>query len=137
MGVHENWTIVDLLFREFYTGSDKELSVEEREILESLFTTKFYVQREIEYSYITVKGEANASTDLPKAYANWTGYLERYRPYIVSGTHLTSFAVQEPAGIMILKANYGEKAKSGESSDLNPYYGTGSCIWWKYNKECN
>ena len=107
-------------------GSESDLTSEERRILESLFTTKFYVQREQEYGYITMKGEANASRDLPLMYEGWEGYLEKYRQYIVSGTHLTSFAVQEPAGTMILKARYGEKTKSGQSSDFNPYFGTGT-----------
>ena len=124
--MHENWTIVDILFREFYTGSDDDLTSEERGILESLFTTKFYVQREQEYGYITMKGEANASQDLPKLFKGWEGYLDKYREYIVSGTHLTSFAVQEPAGTMILSARYGEITRSGERSDFNPYFGTGT-----------
>ena len=116
-------------------GSDEDLSSEEREILESLFTTKFYVQREIEYGYITTKGEANASIELPIKYKEWEKYLNQYRKYIVGGTHLTSFAVQEPAGTMILKARYGEKMKHGQSSDFNPYFGTGNTNWIKIDLE--
>ena len=41
LGVHENWTIVDMIFREFYTGSEEDLNDNERQILEDLFTTKF------------------------------------------------------------------------------------------------
>ena len=32
--VHNNWSVVDMLFREFYTGSDKDLAPEERAALE-------------------------------------------------------------------------------------------------------
>ena len=53
LGIHNNWTVVDMIFREFYTGSDEDLSPEERKILESLFVTKFYVQREIEYRWVS------------------------------------------------------------------------------------
>ena len=125
LGVHNNWTIVDILFREFYTGSDNDLTTDERSVLESLFTTKLYVHKEQEYGYITMQGEANASQELPKLYEKWEEYLENYREYIVSGTHFTSFAVQEPMGTMILSARYGEKSKNGQSSDFNPYFGTG------------
>lgn len=128
--MHENWTIVDILFREFYTGSDTDLTNEERDVLKALFTTKFYVNLEQQYSYITTRGDANASKALPKQYEKWEAYLEKYREYIVSGTHLTSFAVQEPAGTMILRARYGEKTKSGQSSDFNQYFGTGIIIFF-------
>lgn len=78
-----------MIFREFYTGSDTDLSPEEREVLESLFTTQFYVEREIEYSYTSTKGHVNAT-----ALKNWREYLKKYRNYIVRGTHFTNFAVQ-------------------------------------------
>ena len=32
--VHNNWSVVDLLFREFYTGSDRDLAADERAALE-------------------------------------------------------------------------------------------------------
>ena len=78
-----------MIFREFYTGSDKDLSPEERRILQSLFTTQSYVKREIEYSYTSTVGSVNVS-----ALEGWSNYLEKYREYIVSGTHFTNFAVQ-------------------------------------------
>ena len=34
LGVFNNWTTVDLLFREFYTGSDHKLTEHERLIME-------------------------------------------------------------------------------------------------------
>ena len=39
LGVHNNWTVVDMLFREFYTGADRDLTAAEKEILEELFST--------------------------------------------------------------------------------------------------
>ena len=89
LGIHNNWTVVEMIFREFYTGSDKDLSPEERRILQSLFTTQSYVKREIEYSYTSTVGSVNVS-----ALEGWSNYLEKYREYIVSGTHFTNFAVQ-------------------------------------------
>ena len=78
-----------MIFREFYTGSAKDISPEERQILKSLFTTKSYVEREIEYSYTSTMGAVNQT-----ALENWAQYLDKYREYIVSGTHFTNFAVQ-------------------------------------------
>ena len=78
-----------MIFREFYTGSNKDISPEERQILQSLFTTKSYVEREIEYSYTSTMGAVNQT-----ALENWAQYLDKYREYIVSGTHFTNFAVQ-------------------------------------------
>ena len=89
LGIHKNWTVVDMIFREFYTGSTSDLKPEERQILESLFVTRSYVEREIEYSYTSSLGSVNKT-----ALANWKGYLKKYYNYIVSGTHFTNFAVQ-------------------------------------------
>ena len=89
LGVHNNWTVVDMLFREFYTGSEDDLTEEERGILDALFSTEFYVKKEIEYNFISKVGHANESV-----YRNWKAYLDKYRKYIVSGTHFTNFAVQ-------------------------------------------
>ena len=89
LGIHNNWTVVDMIFREFYTGSDKDISPEERQILQSLFTTKSYVEREINYSYTSTMGAVNQT-----ALENWAQYLDKYREYIISGTHFTNFAVQ-------------------------------------------
>ena len=61
-----------MLFREFYTGSDTDLTDLERSRLEELFTTQFYVQREIEYSYISTMGEVNLT-----ALENWEAYLSK------------------------------------------------------------
>ena len=36
------------------------------------------------------------------------------REFIVSGTHFSNFAVQEPGGVMILEAKYGEQVKEGD-----------------------
>ena len=89
LGIHENWTVVDMIFREFYMGSDEDLTPSERQILTTLFETQFYVEREIEYSYTSSLGSVNKT-----ALQNWKGYLKKYHKYIVSGTHFTNFAVQ-------------------------------------------
>ena len=78
-----------MIFREFFTGSDEDLTLDERKILENLFETQFYVEREIEYSYTSTFGSVNQT-----AMRQWRSYLEKYHPYIVSGTHFTNFAVQ-------------------------------------------
>lgn len=77
----------------------------------------------------------------------WRDYLEKYRKYIVSGTHFTNFAVQvreraalasvpnqfmeevfsvlqEPGGVMILSASFEGHTMPGSSTDFNPYFGT-------------
>jgi len=45
---------VDMLFKEFYTGSETDLSDEERHRLEELFTTQFYVQVMILKTYMRI-----------------------------------------------------------------------------------
>ena len=74
LGVHNNWPVVDMLFREFYSGSDEDLSEEDRKVLSDLFSSKFYVQKEIEYSYISTVGYVNQT-----AMENWKDYLHKYR----------------------------------------------------------
>ena len=34
--VHNNWSVVDMLFREFYTGSDRDLAPDEKAALEEV-----------------------------------------------------------------------------------------------------
>ena len=89
LGINKNWSVVDMIFREFYTGSDEDLSPSERGLLESMFSSQFYVEREIEYGYITKVGAVNKT-----ALKNWKGYLKKYGKYILRGTHFTNFAVQ-------------------------------------------
>ena len=105
------------------------MTKEERSILESLFSTKYYVNLEQEYGHMTMMGEKNASKVLPQEYEKWEKYLNKYRDLIVTGTHFTTFAVQQPAGTMILRARYGEQTKSGQHSEFNPYFGTGKKIF--------
>ena len=89
LGINKNWSVVDMIFREFYTGSDEDLSPSERGLLESMFSTQAYVEREIEYGYMTKMGAVNKT-----ALKNWKGYLKKYGKYILRGTHFTNFAVQ-------------------------------------------
>ena len=89
LGIHKNWSVVDMIFREFYTGSDEDLSETERKLLEAMFSSKSYVQREIEYGYTSKIGAVNTT-----ALENWKAYFKKYEKYIVSGTHFANFAVQ-------------------------------------------
>ena len=41
----DNWTLVDMIFREFYTGSETDLTEDERSRLEELFSTRYQVRR--------------------------------------------------------------------------------------------
>ena len=77
---------------------------------------------------MTLLGEKNASRVLPQEYEEWEDYLEKYRDLILTGTHFTTFAVQQPAGTMILRARYGEQTKNGRHSEFNPYFGTGTRV---------
>ena len=54
-----------------------------------IFTTKFYVQKEIEYNFVSTQGSVNQST-----LDGWEGYLQQFRDYIIKGTHFSNFAVQ-------------------------------------------
>ena len=45
LGVVDNWTLVDMIFREFYTGSETDLTEDERSRLEELFSTRYQVRR--------------------------------------------------------------------------------------------
>ena len=58
-------------------------------LIPQIFTTKFYVQKEIEYNFVSTQGSVNQST-----LDGWEGYLEQYRDYIIKGTHFSNFAVQ-------------------------------------------
>ena len=109
-----------MLFREFYSGSDADLTKAEREVLEGLFASPFYVKKEIEYSYVSTRGAVNRTV-----LAKWREYLDKYREFILPGTHFANLAVQEPHGVMILRVSYGQTAKEGrDTADFTPYFGT-------------
>ena len=54
-----------------------------------IFTTKFYVQKEMEYNFVSTQGSVNQST-----LDGWEEYLDKYREFITKGTHFSNFAVQ-------------------------------------------
>lgn len=98
LNINNNVTIVDLLYQQFYTGSDTYPTLEEQEFMRTLFTSETFVQNEFRYHRITRRGSFNDSQ-----LGNWTAYLDRFREYIEKGFQFTRLAVQEPYGVMILK----------------------------------
>ena len=48
---------MDLLYQQFYTGSDNLPTSEEQEFMKNLFTSETYVKNEYRYYHITKKGD--------------------------------------------------------------------------------
>ena len=94
-------TIVDLLYEQFYTGSDTYPTPEEQEFMRSLFTSETFVKNEFRYHRITRKGSFDE-----EQLGNWTAYLDQFREFIEKGFQFTRLAVQEPYGVMILQVRY-------------------------------
>ena len=92
--------MVDLLYQQFYTGSDTYPTPEEQEFMRNLFTSETFVKHEFRYHRITRRGSFDENE-----LGNWTSYLERFREYIEKGFQFTRLAVQEPYGVMILKVD--------------------------------
>ena len=105
LNINNNMTIVDLLYQQFYSGSQSYPTEEEQEFMRTLFTSETFVKNEFRYHKITRKGHFVEDDQL----GNWTAYLEQFREYIEKGFQFTRLAVQEPYGVMILKASYGMK----------------------------
>ena len=57
LNINDNATVVDLLYQQFYTGSDKNSTPEEQEFMKNLFTSETYVKNEYRYYHITKKGD--------------------------------------------------------------------------------
>ena len=57
LNINDNATVVDLLYQQFYTGSDKNSTPEEQEFMKNLFTSETYVKNEYRYYHITQKGD--------------------------------------------------------------------------------
>ena len=93
LNINNDISIVDLLYQQFYTGSDTNATEEEQEFMRKLFTSETYVKSELKYARITQRGNVEDSQ-----LSNWTAYLEKYRDYIEKGFQFTRLAVQEPYG---------------------------------------
>lgn len=102
LNIDSNVSIVDLLYQQFYTGSEKEPSEAERDFMLRLFRSEIYVKSEYRYQLIT-KERGLSYDDIEHRVANWTAYLLKYREYIEKGYQLTRLAVQEPYGVMVLQ----------------------------------
>ena len=57
LNINDNATVVDLLYQQFYTGSDNLPTSEEQEFMKNLFTSETYVKNEYRYYHITKKGD--------------------------------------------------------------------------------
>ncbi|CAB4068103.1 ASICN [Lepeophtheirus salmonis] len=119
LNINNNRTIVDLLYQQFYTGSKNFPNPDEAEFIRNLFKSETYVKSEYQYHCLTQRGSCSQSQ-----LANWTAYFEKYGEWIQKGFQFTRLAVQEPYGVMILRASYGTKKRYGNSTDFNPYFGT-------------
>ena len=84
LDINNNLTIVDLLYQQFYTGSDTYPTPEEQEFMRNLFTSETFVKHEFRYHRITRRGHFDESQ-----LSNWTSYLERFREYIEKGFQFT------------------------------------------------
>lgn len=119
LDIDNNVSVVDLLYQQFYTGSEHEPLPDEKEFMKSLFKSETYVKNEFRYHRITSKGHS-VETQL----SNWTAYLDKFQEWIEQGFQFTRLAVQEPYGVMILQASYGMRKRFGNYTDFNPYFGT-------------
>jgi len=117
LGINNNMEIIKLLYEQYYNGSDRVLTEKEEAYVKSLFTSEAYVKNEFHYHSVTKKDIFDHKT-------NWTLYLERFREFIEKGAQFTRLAVQEPWGVMILQASFGNIKMDGASTDFNPYFGT-------------
>ncbi|TRY72690.1 hypothetical protein TCAL_05397 [Tigriopus californicus] len=98
LDIDNNVSVVDLLYEQFYTGSEHEPLPDEKEFMKSLFKSETYVKNEFRYHRITSKGHS-VETQL----SNWTAYLDKFQEWIEQGFQFTRLAVQEPYGVMILQ----------------------------------
>lgn len=112
--------IIDLLYKQFYSGSGKDTTEEEMDEIKRFLTSENYVKAEYKYHNITSKDNKK----LRELIKNFEEYLAVFQPQIEKGAHLTRLAVQEPLGHMILKASYGNITKPGTSKDFIPHFGT-------------
>ena len=85
INIHNNVTLVDLLYQQFYSGSKYPPTLENQETIRRLFTSEPYVKSEYQYHRITNKGNVNEQ----QIHENWTSYLEEYKvkkiehPYLI------------------------------------------------------
>ncbi|XP_023324842.1 uncharacterized protein LOC111698676 [Eurytemora carolleeae] len=119
LGINNNLEVINLLYDQYYNGSSRNPTEQEKNYVKALFTSEAYVKNEFHYHSVTKKHNFDETV-----LSNWTSYLERFREFIEKGAQFTRLAVQEPWGVMILQASYGGIKKAGSSTDFNPYFGT-------------
>ena len=75
INIHNNVTLVDLLYQQFYSGSKDPPTLENQDTIKRLFTSEPYVKSEYQYHRITNKGNVNEQ----QIAENWTSYLEEFK----------------------------------------------------------
>ncbi len=93
LDINNNVSIVDLLYEQFYTGSEEEPTQSEKEFMKTLFRSEKFVRSEYTYAKVTGSTKAN----------DWREFLDQHGKWIEKGSQFTRLAVQEPYGVMILQ----------------------------------
>ena len=87
----ESKYIMDLLYKQFYSGSLQSTTESEKRNIKAFLTSENYVKAEFLYHNITTKQKFGN-------FNNFEEYLAMFKDGIEKGAQLTRLAVQEPLG---------------------------------------
>ena len=110
LNINDNVSVVDLLYEQFYSGSDTEPTPQEETLMKNLFRSEVYVKHEYRYHNIIRRGNKRPVSEDSEVGGEddddlslWREHLEKYGEYVEKGFQFTRMAVQEPDGVMILQ----------------------------------
>ena len=114
---------IDLLYRQFYTGIDKNLTDTELQIIQVLATSEAMLTKL--KSYWAMVAETN-STDIKEVMNsfNWIDFLEKHWGYIKTFDFIRDMVVEDPGDTPIIYASYGNRTIRQNATDLLPFFGT-------------
>ena len=116
-----NQSLIELLYRQFYSGSDdKAQSEADQDLIKNFLNSDKYVKAEFNYYNQTIGGTRKYQKEIK----DHKSYRSKFSKLIEKGAQFTRLAVQEPLGHMILKASFGNRTKPGTSKDFMPHFGT-------------
>ena len=116
----DNQSLIDLLYRQFYSGSDEKAQSEaDQDLVKNFLNSDKYVKAEFNYYNQTIGGTRKYQKEIK----DHKSYRSQFSKLIEKGAQFTRLAVQEPLGHMILRASFGNRTKPGTSKDFMPHFG--------------
>ena len=119
---------IDLLYRQFYSGMDRNLTMEEMRKIIILATSDGMLTKLRSFRAMVEESNSTYILELMKNF-NKTEFLKKHWRNIIKLDFIRDIVVEDPGDSPILSARYGHHQMRENATDFLPFYGTdkGAC----------